>query len=418
MTGTLVASWGIAGAAGVATVASPCVLPLLPLLLGMTAGQTSRWRPLTIVTGFVLSFVALALVFGASAQVLGLSPQTVRQGAAAVLLLAGLSMLWPAVSDRLLANLNGIGNLAHRLGARAGDGAAGGLLLGATLGALWTPCAGPVLAAILALVADAGTLARAWPLLLAYTVGAGLPMLAMAYGGQALTTRLRPLARHTHRIRQGFGVLVMATAAAMLAQVDAQASAWLSRAWSGATSFNPGADTFGADTTVAAPGEMAPDFVGIDQWLNSPPLNLAGLRGKVVLVDFWTHGCVNCIRTLPHLRRLHERHASQGLVVVGVHTPEFAFERSTDNVRAAIRRHGIAYPVAQDNRYQTWKAYRNAYWPAVYLIDREGRIVFRHFGEGNERAIDQAVERALGPTGVAGRHQPGAMHPLPSASWR
>lgn len=148
--------------------------------------------------------------------------------------------------------------------------------------------------------------------------------------------------------------------------------------------------------TAAAPMQRpaAPGFSGIDRWLNSPPLDLQGLRGKVVLVDFWTYTCINCIRTLPHVKSWHEKYKDQGLVVVGVHTPEYPFERSTANVQAAIKRFGIAYPVAQDNRYATWQAYANQYWPAVYLIDRQGRIGYTHFGEG-AYAETEARIRAL-----------------------
>lgn len=384
--------WALAGAAGLATVASPCVLPLLPAVLGVAVGSPDRRRPLFIVLGFVLSFAALALLFGASTQVLGLSPDTLRTVAAGGLMLAGLLMLWPVLGDRLMAPLGGLANAANRLGGRATDGPLGGLLLGATLGALWTPCAGPVLAAILALVAQAASASEAAPLLLAYALGAGLPMLAIAYGGQAVTARVRPLVRHAGRLRQGFGVLVIASAAAMLGRVDTQASAWLSDAWASAQVVP---DASAMSSTLAQPGRPAPEFAGLGPWTNSPPLSMAGLRGQVVLVDFWTHGCVNCVRTLPHLQQWHTRYAAQGLVIVGVHTPEFAFERSPDNVRAAVKRHGLTYPVAQDNGYKTWEAYDNQYWPAQYLVDRQGRIVFQHFGEGDEAEIERQIQQAL-----------------------
>lgn len=138
----------------------------------------------------------------------------------------------------------------------------------------------------------------------------------------------------------------------------------------------------------------APEFTGIERWLNTEPLTLAQLRGRVVLVDFWTYACINCIRTLPHVNRWAELYTSQGLTVVGVHTPEFPFERTTSNVEVAMRRHGVKHPVAQDNRYGTWKAYSNQYWPAVYLIDAQGRIRYKHFGEG-EYDRTEAVIRAL-----------------------
>jgi len=382
---------GLAASAGVATVASPCVLPMLPLLLGATAGRRDWKRPLAVVSGFVLAFTAVASVFGASTQVLGVSQQALRDGAAATLMLAGVLMLWPSLAERLLSRLGFVADAAHRLGAKAGGGVAGSLWLGATLGALWTPCAGPVLATILALVAQAGDAAQAAPLLFVYALGAGVPMLAIAYGGQALSTRWRPLVRHGVRLRQAFGVLVVAVAGAMLAQVDAQAAAWLSRLGSGFAVVEPAA----AETTPVAAGEAAPPFAGIDAWLNSAPLDMQQLRGRVVLVDFWTYDCINCVRTLPQVQRWHERFASQGLVVVGVHTPEYGFERSLDNLRAAVRRFGLTYAIAQDNGYATWNAWRNRYWPAQYLVDREGHIVFRHFGEGDEVAIERRIEQLL-----------------------
>jgi thiol-disulfide isomerase/thioredoxin len=146
---------------------------------------------------------------------------------------------------------------------------------------------------------------------------------------------------------------------------------------------------------AAASQETAPDFTGISAWFNSRPLNIADLRGKVVLVDFWTYGCVNCVNTLPHVTELYAKYKDRGLVVVGVHTPEFPFERSAANVQAALKRHGITYPVAQDNDSRTWNAYRNQYWPAQYIIDQTGRIVFQHAGEGRYEEIDRTIAQLL-----------------------
>lgn len=147
---------------------------------------------------------------------------------------------------------------------------------------------------------------------------------------------------------------------------------------------------------MAATQVTAPNFVGITHWLNSPPLDIASLRGKVVLVDFWTYGCVNCVNTLPHVTALHEKYKDRGLVVVGVHTPEFPFERSTGNVQAALKRYGITYPVAQDNDSKTWNAYRNQYWPAQYIVDQNGKIVFQHAGEGQYEQIERTIAGLLG----------------------
>ena len=158
-----------------------------------------------------------------------------------------------------------------------------------------------------------------------------------------------------------------------------------------------------AFTATAAPaGTTAPEFTGIQQWLNSAPLAMRQLRGKVVLVDFWTYTCINCVRTLPYVKGWHEKYKDQGLVVVGVHTPEYPFERSTDNVKAAIKRFGITYPVAQDNQYATWGAYNNQFWPAVYLIDKQGKVVYQHFGEGAYAATEAKIRTLLAePAGVS-----------------
>jgi thiol-disulfide isomerase/thioredoxin len=146
---------------------------------------------------------------------------------------------------------------------------------------------------------------------------------------------------------------------------------------------------------VAAVQAAAPEFVGISNWFNSGPLSMSGLRGKVVLVDFWTYGCVNCVNTLPHVTQLYAKYKDRGLVVVGVHTPEFPFERSASNLQSALKRHGITYPVAQDNNSRTWDAYRNQYWPAQYIVDQNGRIVFHHDGEGQYDEIERTIQRLL-----------------------
>lgn len=153
---------------------------------------------------------------------------------------------------------------------------------------------------------------------------------------------------------------------------------------------------------VGAKGEArsAPDFVGISQWLNSGPLSIGTLRGKVVLVDFWTYGCINCLRALPHVTSLYGRYKAKGLVIVGVHTPEFPFEKNTANVQGAIQRHGITYPVAQDNAFATWNAYGNEYWPAQYIIDRSGKIVFSHAGEGQYDTIEATIRKLLEEPGT------------------
>jgi cytochrome c biogenesis protein CcdA/thiol-disulfide isomerase/thioredoxin len=365
--------------AGLATVASPCVLPLLPALLGSSWGRPDPWRPPLIVLGFIGAFSALALAFGASATALGLSAGAVRDVAAVLLLAMGVLLLWPALWEKLSLPLGRVADVAQRFG--QGGGRLGALALGASLGALWTPCAGPALASILALVASATEPGQAAALLVAYAAGAGGPMLAVAYGGQRLAQRLRSWAGAAVRFRQALGVLIMAVAGASLADVS---SAWVA-ALSGPAESAAG----------KVVGLTAPELPRTGAWLNSPPLQLQNLRGQAVLIDFWTWDCVNCLRSVPVIERLHQRYAARGLVVIGVHTPEFAHERPLGGVRAAVRRLGLHYPVVQDNDYRIWQSFGNRYWPAAWLIDKQGRIVYRHEGEGGEAELAAAIEGAL-----------------------
>jgi len=362
--------------AGLATVASPCVLPLLPALLGSSWAPSDKWRPLLIVVGFIASFSALALAFGASASVLGLSAAALRDVAAMMLLGFGLLLVWPAAWERLSRPLGRVADWAQRFG--NGGGRLGALVLGASLGALWTPCAGPALASILALVASAADPQQAATLLLTYAAGAGGPMLAVAYGGQRIALALRAW---SGRLRRGLGLLVMIMAAASLADVS---SAWVA-----------GLAGSGESTPGQVVGKPAPELSGTGAWINSPPLQLQALRGRPVLVDFWTWDCVNCLRSLPVIERLHQRFAGRGLVVIGVHTPEFAHERPLESVQAAVQRLGLHYPVVQDNDYRVWKAFENRYWPAAWLIDSDGRVVYRHEGEGGEAELAAAIEGVL-----------------------
>jgi cytochrome c biogenesis protein CcdA/thiol-disulfide isomerase/thioredoxin len=376
---------GIGLVAGFVTAISPCVLPVLPILFA--GGATgSRRRPLAIIAGLVLSFSAFTLGGVWLLDQLGLPKDFLRDLAIAMLFVVAAILIYPRLGDVVQRPL-------YRIAKRPAGDLGGGFLLGASLGLVFVPCAGPVLAAITVLGATSEVGWRAIVLTGAYSLGAAVPMLAIAYGGNSVMTRLRP---HAQAVRLGLGVLVAATALAIAFNLDRHAQtavpdyvvAIQDRVERSDRAERELAKVRGA-TREAGPGledyGEAPTFVGIDQWLNTPgeqPLSLPGLRGKVVLLDFWTYSCINCLRTLPHLRAWDRTYRSQGLQIVGVHTPEFAFEHEEENVRAAIKRLGVRYAVAMDNEFGTWDAYQNRYWPAKYLIDSRGHLRYVHFGEG------------------------------------
>lgn len=391
--------------AGVVTIGGPCILPLLPIILG--TGSTSRHplRPAAIVLGFTVSFTALALLFAYFGSFLGLSPDEWRVGSAAAIIIFGLIMLFPKAQARLLGFLEPRVAGLQPKGYLLRNDLASGLVVGFTLGAVWTPCAGPVLGSILTLVAAKQHLAQAGSLLFAYALGAGLPMLLIAYGGQAAVRRVRFFTAYAALIQKIFGVLIILAGLAILTRADLAFQLYLAERYPGVFGGQAAVSSTGMPSTnlpVLAPAR--PSFTGITQWWNTPgnqPLAEADLQGKVVLVDFWTYSCINCIRTQPVLKAWWKAYASAGLVIVGVHTPEFAFEKVPANVAAAIQRAGLAYPVALDADYGTWNAYGNQYWPAEYLFDRQGRLRYTHFGEGNYDESEAAIRALLAEGGQA-----------------
>ena len=395
---------------GILTVAAPCILPMLPILLGANVGQGSKRRPLFIVLGFIVSFAAASLVLSAIITHLGLSPNALRYGAIALLFVFSVFLVWPLPFELMSAKLSGLINKANQVG-QSQSGDTGALLLGLVLGIVWTPCAGPVLGSILTLIATQGSTGQAVILVLAYALGAGVPMLIIAYGSQYVTTKVRGIARYATRIQQIFGVLVFLLALAMIFQYDTVIENKLTAFFPQSSLESKITGTATSNQPVAAASNVtgslnekiafqnygkAPEFTGIYHWLNSDPITMSSLKGKVVLIDFWTYSCINCIRTLPSVTKWYDTYKDKGFIVIGVHTPEFPFEKVTSNVQTAMDHFGIHYPVAQDNDYGTWQAFSNQYWPAEYLIDQNGQIVYEHFGEGNYDHTENAIRQLLG----------------------
>ena len=394
--------------AGVVTAVSPCVLPVLPILLA--AGASGR-KPLRIVAGLVASFTVFTLFAAWLLDQLGLPEDFLRNAAIVLLFVMAATLLIPRVGQLIERPLAFFSRF------RPG-GVGGGFFLGATLGLVFVPCAGPVLATVTVVAANDSVGLRAISLTLAYAAGAALPMLLIARGGQEAAGRLR---RHAEAVRMISGALIAAVAFALVLHLDDN----LATLTPGYTSFlqNKIEDNStakrelskvrGGGQALAAIGKtpagslpdygVAPPLHAGGAWINTKPLTLASLRGKVVLVDFWTYSCINCLRTLPHLKAWYAAYHKKGLVIIGVHTPEFAFEHVTSNVQAAVKRLGIAYPVMQDNDYKTWDNYANEYWPAEYLIDKQGHVRHTHFGEGEYPQTEALIRRLLGDNGAHAR---------------
>jgi cytochrome c biogenesis protein CcdA/thiol-disulfide isomerase/thioredoxin len=413
--------------AGIVTSLSPCVLPVLPIVL--TAGVSRRdtgpvaaespqrgeqsrrsWRPYGVVAGLVLSFSVSTLFGSLILSALHLPQDLLRNIGIAVLAVIGFSLLWPRLGDLLERPF-------AWLPKRQLNPNSNGLVLGLGLGLLFVPCAGPVLATIAVVGASDQIGAGALVLTAAFGIGVGLPLLVLARAGEAITRRTGFLRRHARRMRTVGGVLMILIAAAIglnltdglqrhvpgyttllqnvLTSPAANQLHNLASGGPGTTGSGPTCTPGGTSLQDCGPAAELTDITG---WLNTPgnaPLTLAGLRGKVVLVDFWTYSCINCQRTLPHLEAWDRAYRDAGLVIIGVHTPEFAFEHVTDNVSAQTRALGVQYPIAIDNDYGTWNAYANQYWPADYLIDSAGAIRHVTFGEGGYADTENLIRRLL-----------------------
>jgi cytochrome c biogenesis protein CcdA/thiol-disulfide isomerase/thioredoxin len=405
--------------AGAGTALSPCVLPILPAVLavGATGG---RRRPLGVVTGLALSFTfaTVALVYVIDA--LGLPDNIARVVAIVVLAGFGVSLLIPPIGDRLEAWLSRIAPSPARTG---GDGFGSGLVLGASLGLVYAPCAGPILAGVITVSVAQDFTAGKLAVALSYAVGSALVLYAVLLGGRRLTGRLAPI---RGQIQIAMGAVMLVVALVMATNLDTRFQtaiagdlpAFLVNPTGGLESKDVISQELASvrqsgGPPIVPPDQLdqsvnlqnygpAPDFTGNQRWFNTPggePLTMSDLRGRVVLIDFWTYTCINCIRTLPYLESWQRRYGNQGLTIVGVHSPEFPFEKDAGNVQAAIKQNGLTYPVVQDNNLATWSAWHNQYWPADYLVDANGNVRDAHFGEGGYDQTERAIRTLLREAG-------------------
>jgi len=395
---------------GIITGLSPCVLPVLPVvLLGGGAGQDQERarRPYLVVLGLTLSFAVFTLFGSLILASLHLPGDTIRWLGLTLLLLVGLGLLVPPLGHLLERPF---ARFPQRLGGR------NGFVLGVALGALFVPCAGPVLAAITVAGATGHIGLRTLGLTLGFTVGTAIPLLAFALAGRGMTQRIGAFRRHQGAFRAVSGVVMIVLAVALtfnlsdiiqrdIPNYTQAAGNSLEQGASAATQGGSGGLTLQDCQTAALYGGSgleqcgpAPAFSGIQQWLNTPggkPVTQASLTGKVVLVDFWAYSCINCQRELPHVEAWAQDYAADGFEIVGVHTPEYAFEHVPSNVAAGARRLGLTFPIAIDNSYDTWNAYDNQSWPAAYLIDAAGQVRHISIGEGDYTGEELLIRQLL-----------------------
>jgi len=433
--------------AGAGTALSPCVLPVLPALL--SAGSVGgRRRPLGIVLGLSITFTVTIVGVANVVDGVGLGSDPLRDVAIAVLLAFGLTLLMPSLAARLEAPLSRLARFGPKT---SGDGFASGLVVGGALGFVYTPCASPILAAVISVSAASG---KTVTIALAYAAGSAIVLLALSLGGRRIFERIRKAGRGP-ALQRALGTIMILTAVAILTNLDVNFDQFVARnipdvnltaalecssAITGrlheitghhakfapangssscrgsATAVHTAAAGASQSTLLATAHALrelgpAPAFTDTQKWFNTPGdrlLSLRALRGRVVLVDFWTYTCINCIRTLPYLKAWDAAYRHDGLTIVGVETPEFAFEHDAGNVANAISQFGLRYPVVQDNNMGTWNAYGNEYWPADYLIDAHGQVRYAAFGEGDYDKTETAIRALLAEAGapVGGRGHP------------
>ncbi|WP_413990842.1 cytochrome c biogenesis protein DipZ [Labrys okinawensis] len=436
---------------GVLTILSPCILPVLPFVFAR-ADKPFIKSGLPLLLGMALTFAAVATLAAVGGGWAVQANEYGRWIAMGLLAIFGVTLLFPHLSDWLTRPLVSAGSRLSQAASRQdGNGSSVGpsFLLGIATGLLWAPCAGPILGLVLSGAALQGANVQTTVLLLAYALGAATSLaLALLIGGRVFTAMKKSLGVGEW-IRRGLGVLVIAGVGAIALGLDTGFLTQVSLASTSAVeqglvdkvrpipsdtqptssviaksdqnsgdqnsgdqnsmmmSANPAmmmkAKPAGGGETLPVEGQL-PSLSGAVEWLNTPPLTAEGLRGKVVVVDFWTYSCINCLRSIPYVRAWAEKYKDQGLVVIGVHAPEFAFEKNADNVKQAVKDLKIDYPVAIDNNYAIWQGFNNEYWPAHYFIDAQGRIRGHHFGEGDYDKSEQIIQQLLkeaGKTNVA-----------------
>src|SRR4051795_8039681 len=396
---------------GILTILSPCILPVLPFVFARADRPFLR-STVPMLAGMAATF-AIVATLAAVGGGWAIRANAIGRWAALILLaLFGIALVFPSVSDRMTRPLVALGSRLSERQPGEKESVWSSAVLGIATGLLWAPCAGPILGIIFTAAALQGASFNTTLLLLAYALGAATSLaLALLVGGKVFA-RMKKSLGASERIRQVLGGLVLVGVAAIALGLDTRVLSKISSAQTASIESSL-AGRLGASqsmdetaTRTNAAGELVlpalgtlPSLAGLGPWFNSGVLTNQELKGKVVLVDFWTYSCINCLRTLPYLKAWDSKYRKDGLVVIGVHAPEFAFEREPSNVAKAVQGLGVRYPVVLDNKYELWDAYGNQYWPAEYFIDARGRVRLTHFGEGDYGAKEQAIRELLAERG-------------------
>lgn len=392
----------IAFLGGILTVLSPCILPVVPFLFA-GVDRTRRSVLLTL-GGMVLTFALISSLAVVSSEWVVQANNTGRHVALIVMVLFALSLISARVGGWLARPFVALGNRIDP-DSRTRSGPLKSLLIGVATGLLWAPCAGPILGVILTGAMLQGANAQTSLLLVAYGLGSALSLGTLMFAGRGLVNRLKRSIPVTGWLRRGAGAVVLAAVGVISTGTDktllaGTSSEGVSRLEKGVLENVPKGVDYLVSKVKAEPvpsqeHSAMPSLAGAVEWLNSPELTPEALKGKVVLVDFWTYDCINCQHTLPYVKAWAEKYEKDGLVVVGVHTPEYGYERIIGNVKDQVRKLGITYPVAIDNNYAIWRNFDNQYWPAHYLIDAKGQVRYTHFGEGRYEAQEQMIQALL-----------------------
>lgn len=368
---------------GFVLILSPCILPILPLILTGSV-HDGRSKPIGIIIGFIVAFTLATLFSKWLVDLAHLNPNTLRITSYSLLIALGIVMMSDFLSNKFNYIVERIipYQLTSQSSTKLGRGLLSGVLFGMLIGIIWTPCVGPILAAVIVQTVVASTTLESFLIVLAFAIGVALPMLLITLLGKKIMEKVSFFRAQAGLIRKFLGLLIILSVLLLIYSPNLFLYS--------STQVPPNKGT----TLTFQAKYKAPPIIGT-AWINSPPLTMNDLKNKVVLVDFWTYSCINCIRTIPYLEEWYKKYHDKGFLIIGVHSPEFIFEHDLNNVKNAVKSYGITYPVVLDNNFETWQNYRNQYWPAHFLINISGEVVYQHFGEGDYVGMENAIRKLL-----------------------